>query len=122
MLIIKEINNKQLYCIQIVSKQIENKEYAIKFDPNIDFSAVHTMLNDLLPDHIYFRFNPYLTEMQSMVEIRPEKISLMEQDARMYIRRNEEKFQKAATVLLEKRRIQQKIADYITLQRQLLNL
>jgi len=92
----------------------------IKLDLNIDFSAVHTMLNDLLPDHIYFRFNPYLTEMLSMVEIRPEKISQMEQDARMYIRRNEEKFQKAATALLEKRRIQQKIVDYITLQKQLL--
>lgn len=86
----------------------------------INFSAVHTMLNDLLPDHIYFRFNPYLTEMLSMVEIRPEKISLMEQDARMYIRRNEEKFQKAAIALLEKRRLQQKIVDYITLQKQLL--
>lgn len=80
------------------------------------------MLNDLLPDHIYFRFNPYLTEMLSMVEIRPEKISLMEQDAKMYIRRNEEKFQKAATVLLEKRRITQKIADWITLQKQLMGL
>ncbi|CAL1673684.1 unnamed protein product [Lasius platythorax] len=99
----------------------KEKFYKI-LDSATDTEAVHTMLNDLLPDHIYFRFNPYLTEMQSMVEIRPEKISLMEQDARMYIRRNEEKFQKAATVLLEKRRIQQKIADYITLQRQLLNL
>ena len=86
------------------------------------FSAVHTMLNDLLPDHIYFRFNPYLTEMLSMVEIRPDKISQMEQDARMYIRRNEEKFQKAATALLEKRQIQQKVIDWIILQRQLSGL
>ena len=86
------------------------------------FSAVHTMLNDLLPDHIYFRFNPYLTEMLSMVEIRPDKISQMEQDARMYIRRNEEKFQKAATALLVKRQIQQKVIDWIILQRQLSGL
>ncbi|XP_077259285.1 calcium-independent phospholipase A2-gamma isoform X3 [Temnothorax americanus] len=91
-------------------------------DSATDTEAVHTMLNDLLPDHIYFRFNPYLTEMLSMVEIRPEKISLMEQDARMYVRRNEEKFQKAATALLEKRRIQQKVADWIVLQRQLFGL
>lgn len=80
------------------------------------------MLNDLLPDHIYFRFNPYLTEMLSMVEIRPEKINLMEQDARMYVRRNEEKFQKAATTLLEKRQIQHKVLDWIALQRQLSGL
>jgi len=94
----------------------------VDFNIDLDFSAVHTMLNDLLPDHIYFRFNPYLTEMLSMVEIRPEKISQMEQDARMYVRRNEEKFQKAATALLEKRQIQQKVMDWITLQRQLSGL
>lgn len=89
---------------------------------NLGFSAVHTMLNDLLPDHIYFRFNPYLTEMLSMVEIRPEKISQMEQDARMYVRRNEEKFQKASMALLEKRQIQQNIMDWIELQKQLYGL
>ncbi|XP_029171567.1 calcium-independent phospholipase A2-gamma-like isoform X2 [Nylanderia fulva] len=108
------------------SMEVEISSWKEKFykilDSATDTEAVHTMLNDLLPDHIYFRFNPYLTEMLSMVEIRPEKISQMEQDARMYIRRNEEKFQKAATALLEKRRMQQKIVDYITLQRQLLNL
>lgn len=57
-----------------------------------------------------------------MVEIRPEKISLMEQDARMYVRRNEAKFQKAATALLEKRQIQQKVVDWISLKRQLFGL
>lgn len=80
------------------------------------------MLNDLLPDYVYFRFNPYLTEMLSMVEIRPEKIGQMEQDARMYIRRNEDKFRKAAATLLERRQIQQKFADWITLQKQLSSL
>ncbi|XP_012220402.1 calcium-independent phospholipase A2-gamma-like isoform X3 [Linepithema humile] len=108
------------------SLEVEISSWKEKFykilDSATDTEAVHTMLNDLLPDHIYFRFNPYLTEMLSMVEIRPEKISLMEQDARMYIRRNEEKFQKASTALLEKRQIQQKIVDWITLQRQLSGL
>lgn len=56
-----------------------------------------------------------------MVEIRPEKITQLEQDAKMYIRRNEEKFQKAAEVLLQKRRLQQKIMDWITLQRKMSN-
>lgn len=80
------------------------------------------MLNDLLPEHVYFRFNPYLTEMLSMVEIRPEKINQLEQDAKMYIRRNEEKFQKAAKVLSEKRQIQQKILDWIILRKQIYGL
>lgn len=80
------------------------------------------MLNDLLPEHVYYRFNPYLTEMISMVEIRPEKINQMEQDAKMYIRRNEEKFQKAAEALLQKRQIQQKIMDWIVLQKQITGL
>lgn len=57
-----------------------------------------------------------------MVEIRPEKINQLEQDARMYIRRNEEKFQKAAEVLLQKRKLQQKIMDWITLQRKVSGL
>lgn len=57
-----------------------------------------------------------------MVEIRPEKITQLEQDARMYIRRNEEKFQKAAEVLLQKRKLQQKVMDWITLQRKVSGL
>lgn len=80
------------------------------------------MLNDLLPEHVYFRFNPYLTEMLSMVEIRPEKISQLEQDAKMYIRRNEEKFQKAAKVLLERKQIPHKFLDWIRLQKQIYGL
>jgi len=80
------------------------------------------MLNDLLPEHIYFRFNPYLTEMLSMVEIRPEKISQLEQDARMYIRRNEGKFQQTAMALMKKRQIRQRLIDWITLQKQMSGL
>lgn len=91
-------------------------------DSATDTEATHTMLNDLLPDHIYYRFNPYLTEMLTMVEIRPEKIALLEEDAAMYIRRNEEKFEEAAKALLEKRKVTQKAADWITLQRQVLGL
>ena len=78
------------------------------------------MLNDLLPDNVYFRFNPYLTEMLTMVEIRPEKIAQLEQDAKMYIRRNEDKFHQAAKSLLEKKPVLQKINDWMQLHKKCL--
>lgn len=85
-----------------------------------DTEGVHTMLNDLLPDHVYYRFNPYLTEMLSMQETRPEKLIQLEQDARMYIRKNEDKFHHAAIALNLRKPIPQKIVDFLKLRKQLL--
>lgn len=88
---------------------------------NLDvIPGVHTMLNDLLPDHVYYRFNPYLTEMLSMQEIRPEKLTQLEQDARMYVRRNEDKFQHAAVALNLKKPVPQKVGDWVNLRKQFL--
>lgn len=71
------------------------------------------MLNDLLPDNVYYRFNPYLTEMLSMTEIDQKKIEALQRDVIMYLRRNEDKFQAAAKTLTEDRSVYQKVGDYL---------
>lgn len=77
--------------------------------------AVHTMLNDLLPPKVYFRFNPYLTEYVPMHETRTEKISQLEEDTFMYIRKNEEKFVTAANTLMIPSTLKQKLRDTLNL-------
>lgn len=77
------------------------------------------MLSDLLPENIYFRFNPYLTEMLDIAEIDSKKLEQLERDAVMYLRRNEDKFQEAALALSEKKPITQKLVDWLSIQKEI---
>lgn len=78
------------------------------------------MLADLLPHDVYFRFNPYLTEMLNMEETDPKKLEQLERDAVMYLRRNEDKFQDAAKVLEKEKSYAYKFLDWISLKRETL--
>lgn len=80
------------------------------------------MLNDLLPDHLYYRFNPYLTEHINMVEIDSNKLEQLRRDAIMYLRRNEDKFQEVAKALLRKKPFRQKVKDFVKQKRDMLGI
>ncbi|CAG9862976.1 unnamed protein product [Phyllotreta striolata] len=88
-------------------------------DSATDTEGVHTMLSDLLPTNVYFRFNPYLTEMLNIAEIHPQKLEQLKRDALMYLRRNEDKFQNAAEALSRKKGIGQKGVDWISKKREM---
>lgn len=82
-------------------------------DSATDTEATHTILSDLLPPGRYFRFNPYLTEWMSMVEVRPEKIAQLERDTMEYFTRNEDKFELVADLLTQKRSLMLKAYDVV---------
>lgn len=77
------------------------------------------MLSDLLPPNVYYRFNPYLTEMLNMAEIEPDKLEQLKRDALMYLRRNEDKFQDAAKALSITKPPTQKVVDWFNLQKEI---
>ncbi|XP_040564446.1 calcium-independent phospholipase A2-gamma isoform X1 [Lepeophtheirus salmonis] len=84
------------------SKKLKSLSLAQKFsrivDSATDTELVHETLNDLLPGHIYYRFNPYLSEYIQIDETRPEKMALLKEDSHMYTRRN---FNKIMDVCIE---------------------
>ena len=82
------------------------------FAQHLLHTAVHVVLQDLLPDSIYFRFNPELSEDISIDERRPQKLELMCKDASSYLARERERMEKAAVCLMQQRTVQQKTWDW----------
>ena len=80
------------------------------------WSAVHTVLLDLLPASSYFRFNPYMSEEYLLDEIRPAKWDQMQQDTRMYCRKNEQQLERAVRRLVAPKPIHRAAVDFLKLQ------
>ncbi|XP_014256693.1 calcium-independent phospholipase A2-gamma-like [Cimex lectularius] len=78
-----------------------------------DTEAVHNMLNDLLPEDVYYRINPHLSRKVTMDDVHETTISLLEADTEMYYRRNKEKFQEIVKKLLLPRSKVQLCQDYV---------
>jgi len=73
--------------------------------------TIHVCLHDLLPQNIYFRLNPYMSEDFVLDEHRPERLEQMLRDTQTYIRQNEYKFLKLTKKLTKLRSPFQRLLD-----------
>jgi calcium-independent phospholipase A2-gamma len=85
-------------------------------DSATDTEMVHRLMRDLLPEKSYYRINPFLTEMGTIDENRPEKLDQMKADAKKYLRKNESIVTQAVTELSHKRKVRQRLEDWLKLQ------
>ncbi|CAL8102945.1 unnamed protein product [Orchesella dallaii] len=81
-------------------------------DSATDTESVHNTLNELLPNDIYFRFNPYLSEVVRLDETRPEIIAKVQSETREYLERNIEKVQFVCKTLLKEKGFSKKAVDW----------
>ncbi|KPM11366.1 calcium-independent phospholipase A2-gamma-like protein, partial [Sarcoptes scabiei] len=64
-------------------------------DSATDTEMIHRLMQDMMPNDVYYRFNPTLTDPSSIDENRSEKLQQLSYDAQMYLRKNGHKFSKA---------------------------
>ena len=69
-------------------------------DSATDTERVHTVLHDLLPPKVYYRFNPYLSEIHGLDETDPLRWQRMLDDVDMYIRKNQRKMDEASRYII----------------------
>ena len=81
-------------------------------DSATDTEAMHNTLNELLPTSIYFRLNPYLSEVVRLDEVDNEKILRVQQETSEYLERNVEKVRFACKTLLREKGMSKRVSDW----------
>jgi len=72
---------------------------------------VHNTLTDLLSPYAYYRLNPYVTLSYSLDDNDPKRLSQMEADTKVYIRKNVPKFRAVATSLSQPKPLWRSMLD-----------
>uniref|UniRef100_A0A3Q2G5B0 Uncharacterized protein n=1 Tax=Cyprinodon variegatus TaxID=28743 RepID=A0A3Q2G5B0_CYPVA len=80
-----------------------------------DTEGVHTLLDELLPPDVYFRFNPMLNAEVSLDENRPETLDQLVKDTQDYLDRNQPKVAKLCSVLGKERSTVGQAKDWMRL-------
>lgn len=100
-------SNSEFFLPPIFRQQKNSPIYNV-FCHNL-FAAVHTILKDVYDPSVYFRFQPELSEDIAIDESKPEKLSLLCNDAEKYISSNRPMLEKAVTSLMAPKQKKQKM-------------
>ncbi|XP_034550972.1 calcium-independent phospholipase A2-gamma-like [Notolabrus celidotus] len=79
-----------------------------------DTEGVHTLLDDLLAQDVYFRFNPMLSALVSLDESRPRALDQLQRDTQSYLERNRPKLARLCLVLGAERSAVSRTNDWIS--------
>ncbi|XP_041955394.1 calcium-independent phospholipase A2-gamma-like isoform X2 [Alosa sapidissima] len=79
-----------------------------------DTEGVHTLLDDLLEENVYFRFNPMLSAEVSLDESRVEVLDQLKSDTLLYLERNKLKLDLLCMVLRVERSTLSKSKDWLS--------
>ncbi|CAD6199466.1 unnamed protein product [Caenorhabditis auriculariae] len=84
----------------VMSTSFQSKLMRI-IDSATDTEAVHMCMHDMLDQSVYYRFNPYMTFSYGLDEIQKDRLVQMQNDAKLYVRRNSLKIEAAALRLTQ---------------------
>ena len=67
---------------------------------------------ELLPPEVYFRFNPYLSEVIGLDESQPAKVQKAQAEAKAYVEKNILKVNSMKKALLKGKGVKQTVVDW----------